>query len=146
MMIRATKDRLVSLYAGVDAADVPAVVDVFRRFAALPVEDAAPVSEDGDGVLAQFGTFGRRGRREFSADLTRQLIEAGGGDPVVWQLSCTLYWPPSAETGALASGQLWSFGTDLDRFFADVVALPGWAWALKTPAPPHDFVVALDVV
>lgn len=74
--------------------DVRYVVATFRRFAALSVEDALPPDEDGDGVLAQFGTYEFRGQREFSADFTRQLIGVGENAPT-WQLSCTLYWDPS---------------------------------------------------
>jgi hypothetical protein len=151
MMIRATKELLASMLdeAGVSpsamtAADVRTVVEVFHRFAALPVDDAAQPGEDGDGVLAQFGTVGFRGRLEFSADLTRQLIEGGGEDSAIWQLSCTLHWPPSAETEGLASGHLWSFGKTLDEFFTDAVALPGWAWALTGSAAPQDLAITLE--
>src|SRR5436305_13167675 len=60
--------------AGVDPNEmttitIRATIDAFRRFAALPVEDAARTEEDGDAFLAQYGTYGFRGRREFSADL-----------------------------------------------------------------------------
>ena len=34
----------------------------------------------------------------------------------MWQLSCTLHWDTSPETGALASGDLWSFGMTHDAF------------------------------
>jgi hypothetical protein len=79
------------------AIDVRRAVEVFRRFAALPVEDAESPEEDGDGVLAQFGTYGFRGQPEFSTDLTRQLVEVGGEDAPTWQLSCTLYWRPESS-------------------------------------------------
>jgi len=41
----------------------------------MPVDDAASPEDDGGGILARFGTFAVDGVPEFSADLTRQLIE-----------------------------------------------------------------------
>jgi hypothetical protein len=91
-----------------DTLNPEAVVKTFQSFAAIPVSDCAPIDEDGDGVLAQFGTYGLRGTQEFSVDLSRQLIEAGDDGPT-WQLSCTLYWDSTPDTTALGSGSLWSF-------------------------------------
>jgi hypothetical protein len=151
MLIHATKERLALMLddAGVSpsamtAADVRTVVDVFHGFAVLPVDDAAQPEEDGDGVLAQFGTFDFRGRFEFSVGFTRQLIEGGGDDSPIWQLGCTLHWPASADTESLASGNLWSFGKTLDEFFTDAVALPGWAWALKCSTAPQDLAITFE--
>jgi hypothetical protein len=127
-------------------ADVRPFVDNFRRFAALAVEDAAPPENDGDAVLAEFGTYDLRGQREFSADLTRQFIEAGADDAPMWQLSCTLYWASSAATDALGSGHLWSFGRTLDEFFAEVGALPCWAWALDSEQAPRGLTITLDEI
>ncbi len=120
------------------------LLDVFPPFARIPVEDAAPRDEDSDGVLAQFGTQNLRGAREFQVDLTRQFI-GPGEDQVMWQLRCTMCWAPTPETDALGSGELWSFGLDLDQFFAQVRVLPGWAWALAGPSIPA-FEVSLDEV
>ncbi|SNT29748.1 hypothetical protein SAMN05421812_104328 [Asanoa hainanensis] len=99
--------------------------------------------DDGDGILAQFGTFAFDGLREFSADLTRQFIDAGDED-AVWQLSCTFHWSARAETEALGSGQLWSFGRSLDDFFAEALALPGWAWALAGVRAPRQLTIELE--
>ena len=92
VLIRETRMLLASMLAAagvnpsaVTAADVRTTVEVFRRFAALPVDEVAPPEEDGDGILAQFGTFDVRGQREFTADLTRQFIDAGDQDtPARW--------------------------------------------------------------
>jgi hypothetical protein len=46
------------------AVDVLTMVEVFRHFAAVPVDDAASPEEDGDGILAQSGTFDLDGVRE----------------------------------------------------------------------------------
>jgi len=50
------------------------LLDVLAEFARIPAEDTAPAEEDGDGLLAQFGTYDFRGTREFQVDLTRQFI------------------------------------------------------------------------
>jgi hypothetical protein len=57
--------------AALATADVAATVEVFQRFASRPVEQTAPSDEDGDGVLAQFGTRDLGGHRQFEAGLTR---------------------------------------------------------------------------
>ena len=76
MVICAARTALESMLsdAGVNSkalvtADVQTTVEVFRTFAALPVDEAASPEEDGDAVVAQFGTLDFRGQREFSADL-----------------------------------------------------------------------------
>ena len=115
---------------------IAVVIDVVSRFVLIPVEDAAPVDEDGDGVLAQHGTFTFRGPREFEADLTRQLIEVAEQDPEMWQLSCSLRWDPNDETDALGGGNVWSFGRPWDEFFTEAMHLPGWDWAMRTQRPP----------
>jgi hypothetical protein len=153
MMIGESEARLASMLAeagvtpgAVTVVDVRATVGAFRRFASITVDDSAQAHEDGDGVLAQFGTYDFRGVREFSADLTRQYLESGGQDAPLWQLGCTIYWDPSPENSALASGHLWSFGMDLDDFFAEAVTLPGWAWALGGSQAPRDLVITFDEV
>jgi hypothetical protein len=120
-----------------------AAAGVFRRFAEIPVEDALPPREDGDAILAQYGTYDFRGRPEFSVELTRQLIADAGEDPPMWQVSCAFYWDPIESVG---SGHLWSSGLTLDEFFARAVALPGWAWAIAGTAPHRDFAVTLEEI
>jgi hypothetical protein len=97
-------------------------------------------------MLAQHGTFDFRGTPEFSADLTRQLIEAGDEDAPFWQLQCTLYWDRTPATDALAHGNLWSFGMSIDEFFAQAINLPGWAFALRGSQAPRELVVTLEEV
>ena len=149
--IHEAKPRLLTMLADtgvspgeVTAADVRTVVDVFRTFAMIVVDDVAPV-EEGDGVLAQYGTYNFRGSPEFSSDLTRQFSEPGE-DGQLWQLGCTLYWDPSPETTALGSGDQWSFGMAIDDFFADAMALPGWAWALTAARAPKDLEITIEEV
>jgi hypothetical protein len=153
VLICASKAALASMLddAGVDVtapvkADVETAVATFRQFAALSVEDAAPHDEDGDGILAQFGTYDLGGQREFSVDFTRQFITAGSEDLPVWQLNCTFFWASSEATDALASGHLWSFGRTLSEFFDEAVELPGWAWALRASLVPERLSVTLSQV
>ena len=68
MLIREAEAGLLTMLADAGVAagpirsgDVGTIVEVFRRFAAIPADDAAPADEDGDGVLAQFGTYTFRG-------------------------------------------------------------------------------------
>jgi hypothetical protein len=138
MLIREAETDLLTMLADVGVAsgpitsgDVGTIVEVFRRFAAIPAD------EHGDGVLAQFGTYTFRGSPEFDTDLTRQFIGRREQDPPLWQLSCTIHWDPTPETAALAQGNLWSFGMSLDDFFAQADALPGWVWALSGTATPR---------
>lgn len=152
VLISETNSLLTSMldHAGVRpgkavAADVLTTVEVFRRFAAIPVDDAASPEDDGDGILAQYGTFGFDGVLEFWADLTRQFIEVDDED-VMWQLRCTLHWTSTVETEALGSGVLWSFGMPLDDFFAEALALPGWAWALAGVQAPQHLTIELGPI
>jgi hypothetical protein len=153
MLIRDARARLTWMLAdrgltpgGTVGADPRAMIEVYRRFAAIPANDAAPADQDGDGTLAQFGTYEFRGTLEFSAGFTRQFLGPGDEDPPMWQLSCTLYWDSNPETDVLASGHLWSFGTTLTAFFAQAVTLPGWAWALSGSQRPQDLEVAMEQV
>ncbi|GGN82153.1 hypothetical protein GCM10010112_59340 [Actinoplanes lobatus] len=127
----------------ISTADVRTTASTFRQFAPLPTEDAAPPEEDGDGILAEFGSHDFRGEREFSTSLTRQFTEIGDKD-AMWQLGCAFYWAPQAATDVLESGHMWPLGRALDEFFDKLVSLPGWAWALGDVQVPHGLVITLD--
>ncbi|MFI5916575.1 hypothetical protein [Dactylosporangium sp. NPDC051541] len=116
-------------------ADVLATVEVFRRFAAVPVEDAASSDDDGDGVLAEFGTFDFYGTPEFLAGLARQFIEADD-EVVMWQLRCKFHRTPGAVTEALGSGNLWSCSMPLDDFFAEALPFPAGHGHCPVCKPP----------
>ncbi|MFI7217939.1 hypothetical protein [Micromonospora maritima] len=152
MLISETKSLLTSMLdlAGVRTGEISAdavrtMLEVFRRFASVPVDDAVSPEEDGDGILAQTGTFGLDGVHQFCADLTRQFTDAGDQD-AIWQLRCTLHWIPSAETEALGSSVLWSFGMPLEEFFAAALGLPGWAWALAGVQAPRRLTIELEQI
>ena len=78
--------------------------------------------------------------------MTRQFLEVGELDAPMWQLQCTFHWEPTAETAELGRDNVWSFGKTLEQFVDEARALPGWAWALHTPAPPTDLAIILDHV
>ena len=87
MLIREAGARVMSMLAdggvtpaAVTAADVFTVVEVYRRFAAIPADDAAPVEEDGDGVLAQFGRY------DFVVRTSSWLISRGSSSSLVAKL------------------------------------------------------------
>lgn len=46
----------------------------------------------------------------------------------------------------LSFGNLWSFGMALDEFFAEAVAVHGWAWALGSSKAPRGLVITLEEV
>jgi hypothetical protein len=153
VLIRDSRTHLLSMLAKagvvmgeVTSGDVRVLVDVVRRFATIPVDDGAPVEDDGDGMLAQFGSFNFRGTPEFSADLTRQLIEAGDEDAPIWQLQCTFYCDRTPATDALADATLWSFGVSIDEFFTQAITLPGWAFAFDGSHAPRELAVTLEEV
>jgi hypothetical protein len=129
----------------VRASDIGTLVDTFQRFCAEAVTDVAPPDEDGDGVLAQFGTRTFDSAQLFVVDLTRQFIEPRE-DAEIWQLSCALLWQPTPRTNTVGSGDLWSFGWPLDQFFETARTLPGFAWALATERDPERLAISLEHV
>ncbi len=108
-----------------------AAFDAFREFASMPFSGTAPLDEDGDAILVEYGTYSFRGQPEFSIDLTRQFIEPGD-DGEMYQLHCSLYWEPSELTEALGSDSLWSMDQELPDYFNSVAELPGLTWAFNT--------------
>jgi hypothetical protein len=136
MRSRDVEKRLRSLLhdAGVDvdrpaAEDVERTWAVMRTFAAEPVEDAEPPEQDGDGMLAQYGTYEWGRGEHFELDMTRQLsfTDRDGEYDHMTQLHCSFAFVPTDELRALGADDLWSFGLPLDDFFARALALPGFA-------------------
>ncbi len=42
------------------------------------------------------------------------------------QLNCTFHFAPTDELRAIPARSLWSFGRELDDFFEEALALPGF--------------------
>ncbi len=135
-------DRLLSMLkaAGVDvdaptASDVQATWEVMARFAAEPVEDCEPPEQDGDGILAQYGTYGGD---TFQLDMTRQFsfVDADGDYDHMAQLNCTFYFQPTPALTAAGADSEWSFDVPLADFFEHVHAMPGFAAVRVDAASP----------
>jgi hypothetical protein len=135
-------DRLLSMLkaAGVNvdaptASDVQATWEVMPRFAAEPVEDCEPPEQDGDGILAQYGTYGGD---TFQIDMTRQFsfVDADGDYDHMAQLNCTFDFQATQALAAAGTDSEWSFGVPLPEFFERVHALPGFAAVRADGAPP----------
>jgi hypothetical protein len=129
----ATLERMLA-DAGFDKSrpDTPLAWRVFKQFASIPVAAAT------DGLLFQCGTYGFSGEPAFEFDFTRQFTQEEKGDePSMEQLSCTLYYPPSNELGALNTN-LWSFSYDsAAAFFAAVEALPEFRSVVERHQPSY---------
>ena len=119
--------------------DVERTWEVMRRFAAEDVEDAAPRDIDGDGILAQYGIYSSfGGGKTFQLDMTRQFMFYDEDDEYdhMSQLNCTFEYAVTDELRALGESNLWSFGLDLDEFFARALALPGFRGVREAGAVP----------
>ena len=87
-------------------------------------EDAAPLAQDGDMLLYQWGPYERVDA--FECGLTRQLIdEADPGDEGTHQLSVTFRFALDDGVRALGSGPIWCGDpSTLEDFRATVSAHP----------------------
>jgi hypothetical protein len=139
--------------AGVDArdpaaADVDRVWDVMRRFAAEPVDDIAPLEEESDGILAQYGTYDWGEGEHFEIEFVRQFAfnDADGEYGHMSQLHCQFQFEPTDELRALGSDDLWSFDIPLDVFFDQALALRGFSGVRRLSAAPLRLVVDYEDV
>jgi len=70
--------------------------------------DNCPITEDGDMLLYQWGTYNWGDGTYFQWDITRQFIETGfEGDDGMSQLSLCFYFYPSEEFKELKWGNCW---------------------------------------
>jgi len=92
---RAAFDGFVSA-AGVDLADLAAAdaVDLMLEWYSVERADDADLSDGGDMLLYQWGTYDWGNGPSFQLDITRQLIAVAGSDDDIWQLSVTLHFEP----------------------------------------------------
>ena len=108
-------DRLKALIAqaGVDTAslragDVDRVWDVMRRFAAEAVDDIAPLEEESDGILAQYGTYDWGEGERFEIEFARQFAfnDGDGEYDHMSQLHCQFLFEPTDALRALGADDL----------------------------------------
>jgi hypothetical protein len=148
-------DRLRELLrqAGVDierptAVDVDRTWAVVRQFAEEPVDDAEAREAEGDGILAQYGTFAWDGPPHFELDMTRQFTFADedGEYSHMTQLQCTFQVAVTDELRALGEDNLWSFDMALDSFFEQALAVPGFRGVRELGENPLRLVIEYDEV
>ena len=125
------------------AVDVELTWHVMRQFADEPVADAAAREDDGDAILAQYGTYDWGRGEHFELDMTRQFsfVEEDGEYSHMTQLHCTFRYKPEEQLRALGDGNLWSFGVPLDDFFAQALALPGFHAVREADITPVRLVI-----
>ena len=122
----------------------------FQEFARIEVEGILSADDDGDGLLVEYGTFDQFGpdgtvTKRFINSFQRQfMVDLGEDDAPIVQAGAVVQWEATDETKALGEGNLWSFGIDLDEFFAQAAALPGIAWGLGGDAEIVHLVIDLD--
>lgn len=108
-----------------------------RVFATEPVEGSEPPEQEGDGLLAQYGTYDWGWGEHFELDMTRQLVFCDGDQyRGMVQLNCTFEFIPVDELRATGEESMWSFAMALDIFFEAALAMPGFAAVERMqPAP-----------
>jgi hypothetical protein len=125
------------------ASDVERTWEVMQDFAAEPVEDAEPREQDGDGILAQYGTYDWGDGEHFELDMTRQFsfTDEDGEYSHMAQLHCTFEFEPTDALRALGDANLWSFDLALEEFFERALAMPGFRGIRDLDVAPLRLVV-----
>ncbi|MEO0604839.1 MAG: hypothetical protein AAF211_25630 [Myxococcota bacterium] len=123
----------------VNAAATPqdALVAVARHYRAVR-QATAPLDEDGDMLLFEWGTYGFDDAPErFLVLLTRQLLTPSE-DPDeqhIIQVKVEFGRPPSARTDGLGSGEAWcSHPDEVDDFVAMIRTSPAFEVLADEPA------------
>ena len=99
---------------------IAAVALVTEWYGIQRVQD---VTEDGDELLFQWGTYDWGDGPSFEFDLTRQFIlEDEQGDDAIWQLHLTLHFPPDERLGDRT--EWWSDPESVETFRDQVLADP----------------------
>ena len=87
--------------------DVVEGIELMLSFYEEERVEGCEVSEDGDMLLYQWGTYDWGEGKTFDFDITRQLIGPGGEDEDIFQLSLTFRFAPTTESRAIESGNRW---------------------------------------
>ena len=91
-----------------DADPLAVMAAMVDRYAQERATDAAPIEEDGDMLLFQWGEHDWGAGRAFEYDLTRQLVRVDEQeDEGILRLSLTYRYPTSERTADLGSGNRW---------------------------------------
>ena len=131
------RDHLASVGLRADGHDVAAVMEAMMDWhAAERAVDAAPLDEDGDMLLFQWGAHDWGAGPVFEYDLTRQLVRADDPeDEGIIQLSLTYRYAITDETVNIGSGHQWCGSPDdLDGFRRQIEAHPA-SRAIRSATP-----------
>lgn len=137
--------------AELDGETAPRSWQVFKEFAAEPVDDPAlgPAEDDSDGLLFEAGTYdwGDGAGRRFEWALTRQFILFDGDEyDRMEQLKLVLYFEPVGELEALQEDGIWSFGLPRDEFMRQVEASSAFRHPVDHRLVPMQLEVRQEVV
>ncbi|MCP4964091.1 MAG: hypothetical protein GY926_02530 [bacterium] len=69
--------------------------------------DAAPLQNDGDMLLFQYGTYDWSEGPTFHYGITRQFVTTPGDELCIWQLSITAHYDATTEAVRLGSDHQW---------------------------------------
>jgi hypothetical protein len=88
-------------------------------------DDAAPIKDDGDQLLFQWGTYDWGAGPFFEVSLARQLIASSAADESIRQLSLTFRYPATEHTEGLYRDAWWCRGPeDVPGFRDDILSNP----------------------
>lgn len=121
------------------AADVQRAWEVMYLFAAEePVRGT--IDEDGDALLAQYGSYSWNGPETFDIDLTRQVILGEEGDDDIFQLSCTFTFAMTDRLRGIEIDNAWSMDSpSLAAFYSEAMRMPGFVAVREIGADPLKF-------
>lgn len=110
-----------------------------QGFAHERVVDLAPPEDDGDLLLAQYGTYDWGHGEWFELDLTRQFIfnDRRGEYLRMSQLRCVFEFEPTERLRELGADDLWSSDGGVDDFFAQALTLTGFAFVREQELKPQ---------
>jgi hypothetical protein len=126
------REQLLAAGLELDQLEPRKTWEIFKSFAAEPVEGTGPDSDD-DMCLFEYGTFDwsdGKGAR-FTWSLVRQfsLYDRSAEYDHMEQLRCDLFFAATPELESVGTDAHWS-GRDLDQWVSQVEALDGFLAAL----------------
>ena len=140
------RSHLANVGLSLDGVDAPAVLAAMMDwYDQERATDAAPIVEDGDMLLFQWGEHDWGAGRAFEYDLTRQLVRADDQeDEGIIQLSMTFRYPASDQTAALGCGNRWCGSpAQLAGLRRDIVAHP--ASEIARSSQPQEVTLSWEV-
>lgn len=118
------KDVLLDLFPNGTPPNDPSIgfatmFDFYRNYRAA---EALPITEDGDMLIFQFGTYDWGQGMMFNLVLTRQLIFPDVDQPILWQLNLSYLYDPEPQLDALSGTGDWiNDPNNLDHQLEDVM-------------------------